>query len=38
LAEKQQAFTDVRINLLKRKLKLYEMNDLSKWGCQVKLT
>lgn len=38
LAEKQQTFTDVRVNLLKRKLKLYEMNDISKWGCQLKIT
>ena len=38
LAEKQQSFNDVRTALLKRKLKLYEFNDVSKWGSQVKIT
>jgi hypothetical protein len=38
LADKQQKFNDVRINLLKRKIKLYELGDVSKWGCQVKIT
>lgn len=38
LAEKQQNFNDVRTALLKRKLKLYELNDMSKWGSQVKIT
>lgn len=38
LAEKQQNFNDVRTALLKRKLKLYELNDVSKWGSQVKIT
>lgn len=38
LAEKQQTFNDVRTALLKRKLKLYEFNDVSKWGSQVKIT
>lgn len=38
LAEKQQGFNEVRTALLKRKLKLYELNDVSKWGSQVKIT
>lgn len=38
LAVKQQNFSELRTNLLKRKLKLYELNDLTKWGTQVKLT
>lgn len=38
LAEKQQGFNEVRTALLKRKLKLYETNDVSKWGAQAKIT